>query len=446
MMGRQEVQESLFYRFRIEDHVPADHLLRRIDWLLDFSAIRHELEVLYSHTGRPSVDPELMIRMLLIGYLYGIRSERRLVDEVHLNLAYRWFCHLGLEGRVPDRSTFSKNRHGRFADGDILRRVFELVVDRCAAFGFVGGQAAAVDGSTIAADASRERKDQPEAMQKTWAAKEDIARPVRDYLDQLAADAAEVHEGPQHKAPKYLSETDPQAAWSIKDGPGRFSYETNYLIDTDHGIIMDVEATPARLSQEIVAAKKMLARTADRHAFRPDALAADKSYGTGPFLAWLLTRNIAPHVRVLDRQHQTGGKYDLSHFTYDADHDRFTCLEGHEMTLRTADHVRRIKHYSAETANCKTCPIRKACTTAPARTVMRHMDEDAWQTARDLSHTEKFAISRRKRKKVEMLFAHLKRNLGFTRLRLRGLRGASDECILAATAQNLKRLAKLVPA
>lgn len=446
MMGRQEVQEALFYRFRIGDHVPADHLLRRIDWLLDFGAIRRELEALYSHTGRPSVDPELMIRMLLIGYLYGIRSERRLVDEVHLNLAYRWFCRLGLEGRVPDRSTFSKNRHGRFADGDILRRVFEMVVDRCAAFGFVGGQAAAVDGSTIAADASRERKDQPEAMQKIWAAQEEIARPVREYLDQLAADAGEVSEGPQHKAPKYLSETDPQAAWSTKDGRGRFSYETNYLIDTDHGIIMDVEATPARLSQEIVAAKKMLTRTAKRHEFHPDALAADKSYGTGPFLAWLLKREIAPHVPVLDRQHQTDGKYDLSHFAYDADRDSFTCLEGHEMRLRKVDPVIRVKRYSADTETCGTCLIRKSCTTAPARTVTRHMDEDARQIARDLSHTEKFAVSRRKRKKVEMLFAHLKRNLGFTRLRLRGLRGAEDEFLLAATAQNLKRLAKLVPA
>lgn len=194
--------------------------------------------------------------------------------------------------------------------------MFEMVVDRCAAFGFAAGQAVAVDGSTIAADASRERKDQPEAMQRTWAAKDEIARPVREYHDQLAADADEGHEGPQHKAPKYMSETDPQAAWSNKDGRGRFSYETNYLIDTDHDIIMDVEATPARLSQEIVAAK--------RHAFRPDVLAADKSYGTGRFLAWLLNREIAPHVPVLDRQHQTDGKYDLSYFVYDADRDSFT--------------------------------------------------------------------------------------------------------------------------
>jgi hypothetical protein len=123
MMGRQEVQEALFYRFRIEDHVPAEHLLRRIDWLLDFSAIRHEFEALYSHTGRPSVDPELMIRMLLIGYLYGIRSERRLVEEVHLNLAYRWFCRLGLEGRVPDRSTFSKNGYSEAVAR--RRRIFQ---------------------------------------------------------------------------------------------------------------------------------------------------------------------------------------------------------------------------------------------------------------------------------------------------------------------------------
>jgi transposase len=131
MMGRLEAQVNLLYRLRIEDHVPQEHLLRRIDWLLDFDAIRQSLADLYSHTGRPSVDPELMLRMLLIGYLYSIRSERRLVEEIHLNLAYRWFCMLVLDGRVPERSTFSKNRHGCFADGDIMRSLFESVVEKC---------------------------------------------------------------------------------------------------------------------------------------------------------------------------------------------------------------------------------------------------------------------------------------------------------------------------
>nr|WP_254656308.1 transposase [Jannaschia sp. CCS1] len=179
MMGQLEAQENLFYRFRIEDHVPKDHLLRKIDWLLDFDAIRAGLTDLHSHTGRPSVDPELMLRMLLIGYLYGIRSERRLVEEVHLNLAYRWFCKLGLESRVPDRSTFSKNRHGRFADGDVMRRLFESVVEKCVGFGFVGGTDATVDGSTIEADANRDRKDAPHEIEKLWSRKKSTASRCR---------------------------------------------------------------------------------------------------------------------------------------------------------------------------------------------------------------------------------------------------------------------------
>ena len=200
MMGRLEAQGNLFYRFRIDDHVPQAHLLRRIDWLLDFDAIRADLAALYSHTGRPSVDPELMLRMLLIGYLYGIRSERRLVEEVHLNLAYRWFCKLGLESRVPDRSTFSKNRHGRFAEGDVLRRLFESVVEKCIGFGIVGGTDAAIDGSTIEADANRDRKDAPDAVQKIWSQKDQVQCPVADYLTQLADADGAAKPGPKKKA------------------------------------------------------------------------------------------------------------------------------------------------------------------------------------------------------------------------------------------------------
>ena len=446
MMGRLEAQENLFYRFRIEDHVPADHMLRQIDWFLDFDAIRADLEALYSHTGRPSVGPELMLRMLLVGYLCGIRSERRLVEEVHLNLAYRWFCKLGLEGRVPDRSTFSKNRHGRFADGEVMRRLFETVVAKCVAFGFVGGTDAAVDGSTLEADANRDRKHGSDVIGQIWSQKEQVQRPVAEYLTKLAEhDARPAEPGPKHKPPKYISESDPEAAWSVKDGPGRFSYETNYLIDTDHGIIIDVEATPARLSQEIVAAKAMLERASDRHEFKPDRIAADGSYGTGPLLAWLLKRDVTPHVPVLDRKRQSKGKFSLRHFQYDKARDSFTCPEGHKLTLRSTNEDTRINHYRASATNCGACQIRKACTSGPSRTVTRHLDEGARQTARDLRHTWQYDESRRRRKKVEMLFAHLKRHLGFKRLRLRGLKGATEEFLLAATAQNLKRLAKMVP-
>ncbi|MEP5089113.1 MAG: transposase, partial [Paracoccaceae bacterium] len=167
MMGRVQEQGQLFFRFRLDDHVPEGHFLRQVDRFLDFKPLRDELAPLYSRIGRPSIDPELMIRMLLIGYLYGIRSETRLCDEVHLNLAYRWFCRLGLEGQVPERSTFSKNRHGRFAGGDILRRVFETVVEVCTDHGLVGGTGALVDGSTVHADANRDRRDTTDAIQAT---------------------------------------------------------------------------------------------------------------------------------------------------------------------------------------------------------------------------------------------------------------------------------------
>ncbi len=140
MMGRQAEPACLFYDFCLDDHVPADHMLLRIDVFLDLEGIRQELKPFYSLIGRPSVDPELMIRMLIVGYCFGIRSERRLCDEVHLNLAYRWFCRLGLDGKVPDQSTFSKNRHGRFRESDLFRRVFETTVQRCIDEGFVGGK------------------------------------------------------------------------------------------------------------------------------------------------------------------------------------------------------------------------------------------------------------------------------------------------------------------
>ena len=184
MMGEQlGRQDRLFYEFCLEDRVPADHVLRRIDAVLDLSWLRSELTPYYSRTGCPSVDPELMIRMLIVGYCFGIRSERRLCQEVDLNLAYRWFCRLGLEDKVPDHSTFSVNRHGRFRDSDILRKVFEAGVRGCMASGLVGGEGFAVDASVIEADARRFKRVESSAID--WTDEERARRPIREYLDAL---------------------------------------------------------------------------------------------------------------------------------------------------------------------------------------------------------------------------------------------------------------------
>lgn len=198
MGGRRVMQEELFYGFSLERHVPATHLLRSIDRFVDLAGIREHLRPYYSETGRPSIDPELLIRMLIVGYCSGIRSERRLCEEVHLNLAYRWFCRLGLDGDVPDHSTFSKTRHDRFRDADLLRELFETVVRRCMSEGLVGGDGFAVDASMIVADAQRQR-----GIETAGELRPEARRAVAEYLATLddAAFGAATPVEPRHISP-----------------------------------------------------------------------------------------------------------------------------------------------------------------------------------------------------------------------------------------------------
>ncbi len=437
MMGRQSADEQLFYEFRLEDHVPDDHLLRQLDAVLNFDRVRSFLATRYSSTGRPSIDPELMLRMLLIGYAYGIRSERRLCSEVHLNLAYRWFCRLGLQGAVPDHSTFSKNRYGRFRESDVYRVLFEDVVGHCKNAGLLGGEGFAVDSSLIGGDTRRDRRvESLDVIREN----ESPARPVREYLEALDA-GNPVHQGDA----RYLSPTDPAAAWNTKEGRGKFGYFNNYLVDTDHAVIVDVEATPARLAQEISASKAMLKRVEQTHGLRPERLAADKAYGTGPFLGWLSERKITPHIPVLDRQHQSGGLLPREAFILDSTNNCYICPQGKILKHRTARTENRIHIYRATASDCKSCPIREQCTRGTKRTLSVPFDESARQAATALRNTQAFQHSRRLRRKVEMLFAHMKQHLRFSRLKLRGLAGATEEFLLVATVQNLRRLIRLRP-
>jgi transposase len=282
MMGeRRLTQEVLFYGFSLERHVPSDHLLRKIDRFVDLTEVRAHLEPYSSDVGRPSIDPELMMRMLIVGYCFSVRSERRLCEEVHLNLAYRWFCRLGLDGEVPDHPTFSKNRHGRFRDSDLLRKLFQTVVARCRKERLVGGEAFAVDASMIVADAHRRRKvAEAEDLDPT------SSRAVAEYLavlDDEAFGAATPVE------PKAISPVDPAARYTAAaDGPAVYAYSDNYLIDLKHAIIMDVEATTAIRQAEVGAAKTMLDRTAEYFDLTPDRLVADAGYGSAEMLGWLV--------------------------------------------------------------------------------------------------------------------------------------------------------------
>jgi transposase len=450
MMGDRKVdQGSLFYQFSLDRHVPAGHMLRAVDRFVDLEGVRAHLAPFYSSTGRPSIDPELMIRMLLVGYCFGIRSERRLCDEVHLNLAYRWFCRLGLDGEVPDHSTFSKNRHGRFRDSDLLRKLFETVVARCMAEGLVGGEGFAVDASMVVADAHRQR-----GVADRDALDPASNRAVSEYLAVLD-DAA--FGGATPVEPKFISPTDPAARWTAAaGGPAVYAYADNYLIDLKHAVIMDVEATTAVRQAEVTAAKTMIDRTAERLEVTPDRLAADTGYGSAEMLAWLVDeRGIEPHIPVFDKSERTDGTFSRDDFTYDEEADVYVCPGGKELRKyrraftmpRTGVLKDNTVRYRASKRDCDACPMKpQCCPNAPARKVPRSIHEAARDRARAIARTEAYVTSRRERKKVEMLFAHLKRILRLGRLRLRGPCGARDEFLLAATAQNLRKLAKLVAA
>jgi IS5 family transposase len=270
-----------------------------------------------------------MIRMLIVGYCFGIRSERRLCEEVHLNLAYRWFCRLGLDGAVPDHSTFSKNRHGRFRESDLLRRLFESVLQRCIAEGLVGGEGFAVDASLIEADASDRTRVQGAAGLPPDAA----GRAVEEYLavlDDAAFGAA------TEVTPKFIAPADPATRWTAAHrGPAFFAYSANYLIDTDHAIIVDVEATTAIRQAEVLAAKRMVERSFAGFDLYPARPIGDTAYGTAEMLNWLVNEHgIEPHIPVFDKSQHADGTFSRDDFAYDHKRDCYICPAGKKLRQR----------------------------------------------------------------------------------------------------------------
>jgi transposase len=446
MMGRQTTDQArFFYEFHLDERVAADHLLRRIDVFAAaaLADLRQKLAEHYSHTGRPSIDPELLIRMLIVGYCYGIRSERRLCEEVADRLTFRWFCRLDIDDKVPDHSTFSKYRHGRFRDSDVLRHIFERVVLACITAGLVGGEGFAVDASLIEADANKGRSI-PGAE---WRKERDPAtasHAVKEYLatlDDAAFGAA------SEVTPKFVSPSDPAAQWTgARKSAAFFAYADNYLIDVKAGIIVDVEASRAIRPAEVGAARTMIERTEQRFGLKPKLLAADTAYGSAPMLNWLVEeKGIAPHIPVIEKSAREDGSFSRADFRYDEDEDIYICPSGKHLKTSGTIVNDDLRLYRGATAGCRSCPLKpRCCPKEPARKIPRSIYEAARDVARSLICTEAYAQSRRDRKKVEMQFAHLKRILRLNRLRLRGPRGARDEFLLAATAQNLRKLAKLL--
>jgi len=385
-----------------------------------------------------------MIRMLLIGYCCGIRSERQLCYEVTMNLAYRWFCKLQITDTVPHHSTFSKNRHGRFRESEVFRFVFEQVLQRCMDEGLIGGEGFAVDASVVRADASRQKHHEDD--DDDWGGG---SRAINEYLNSLTEDGSSI------PRPKKLSQTDPQARWTCAPGgPAYYAYSTNYLVDTEAGIIVDVEATPALRTPEVWSTKTMIERVQARFGIDTKKLIGDTAYGTAEFLDWMVNEaKIEPHVPVWDRGDEIEGRFGRSDFVFDEENDRYTCPNGKELRRfwrkykepRTGITKNGEIKYHSRKSDCAACPMKaQCCPNTDTRRVARSIYEPARDVARAVRRTPAYRRTRRQRKQVEMLFAHMKRILKVDRLRLRGLSGARDEFLLTATAQNLRRMAKVL--
>jgi len=377
MMGRQATgREQLFYTFCLENHVPEDHLLRGIHQFLDLSCFRQHMEPFYSPIGRPSIDPEQMIRMLMFGYCFGIRSERRLCEEVHLNLAYRWFCRLGLEDPVPNHSTFSKNRHGRFRDSEAFRHLFEDVLQRCKAEGLVCGEGFATDASIIKADAQRQH-GVPGDQAIDWGDPDAATRPVREYLAALE----ETNDPPVQ--PKVRSLTDPAASWVARGGPAFFAYSTNYLIDLKAGIIVDVEASAVNSTAEVEATRTMIDRVEEKFNMKPERLVGDTNYGSAALLSWLVVeKQIEPHAPVWDKTERHDGALTSSAFEWDEQAAEYRCPEG--KVLRSnwrpfknpRSHITKDEtiRYRSSKNDCAACPIKnQCCPNTPTRKIARSL-------------------------------------------------------------------------
>jgi transposase len=439
MMGHHARSESLFYYFRLEDHIPENHLLRLIDKHISFAFVRERLKDSYSETGRPSIDPELLLRILLIGYLYGITSERKLVEELRMHLAWRWFTGLGFDEEIPHHSTFSKNRHGRFQESKLFEQLFEQIVKQCMDVGLVRGDNLSVDGSFVEANAAKESRIPREQLAEAA----QVNHTLRQYLSEL--EEQNPVEEPVHEQ-EQVSTTDPDSTYATKGGtPARLGYYDNYLVDNASCVIVGVQGTAARMSQETVAAQAMITRFAQWQGREPASVVADATYGNGEFLQWLWDRGITPWMRTRDSAlRKKSPFYGPERFTYLPASNSYLCPAGEQLNYVGLNVRNRAHAYIGSGKRCGACSQKAQCTSGRYKYLAIHMHEAARQRARELAATPAFAQAQRQRKKVEALFAELKNQIGLRRLRLRRMKFVREQFFFAAAAQNMKRLVRFL--
>ena len=439
MMGQHDRSEALFYYFRLEDQVPETHLLRLIEKHISFAFVLEKLKASYSDTGRPSIDPELLLRILLIGYLYGITSERKLVED----LRSIWRGAGSPVWASIRRSRITPRFRKTGTDGFRNRSCSRNCLSRSCGSVWKWDWCRASTCRSMGVSWKRMRAKESRIPREQLVDVAQVNHTVRQYVQEL--EQQNPVEEPVHEQDQ-VSTTDPDSTYATKGGtPARLGYYDNYLVDNHSCVIVGVQATAARMSQETVAAQDMLTRFTQWQAREPESVAADTTYGNGEFLQWLADRSITPYMRTRDSIHRKRSPFfDPERFTYEPENNRYICPAGQFLNYGGRVYRNRAFNYIGTRKKCGPCSLRPQCTSAAFRGLIIHQNEPARQRARALVNTPEFAKAQRQRKKVEALFAELKNQIGLRRLRLRRLKFVREQFFLAAVAQNIKRLVRFL--
>ncbi|WP_201007600.1 IS1182 family transposase [Paenibacillus glycanilyticus] len=427
----------------IEDLVPADHMLRKIDKYIDFSFIDEKVRHLYSQdNGRPAIDPLVLFKMIFLGYFYGIRSERQLEREIQTNLAYRWFLGLGLTDRVPDHTTISWNRRTRFKETTVFQDIFDEIVLQAISHRMVGGRVLISDSTHLKANANKHKYT-----------KDQVKQNARDYLDELNA-AVETDRKAQGKKPLKpreevnedkevkISTTDPESGYMVREGkPEGFFYLDHRTVDVKYNLITDVFVTAGNVHDSVPYLGR-LDRQRERFGFEVEAVALDSGYLTTPICKGLQDRKIFG-VIAHRRFHPTQGLIHKWEFKYDAEQDLYVCPQEQELPYRTTDR-HGYRHYASNPKICAECPMLRQCTRSKnhRKLLTRHIWEDSKEQVRlnRLSKSGK-RLYRKRKETIERSFADAKQLHGFRYCRLRGLRNVAEQALMTATVQNMKKIA-----
>ena len=445
MMTKKAKSEPMFYYIKMEDMIPENHILRLINQHVDFSFIYSKVKHLYSFTGRPSVDPVVMIKMLLIGYLYGITSERRLCEEVEMHIGYRWFVGLTLEDQVPDHSTFSKNRHGRFLEDKLFEEIFDEVVRLCFSHGLLTGHHLTIDNTLVEADASLNSLEPivvPMSSQE-YLKKVEAENPVKDD----SGDAPASLKGQRGDNSTHRSATDPDARLcrSTTRKKSHLAYSDSYLMDSKSRIILGVRTTQPDRKSNTEAGQEMLRAAKWKYKIKPKVLGGDKEYASGEFIRAVIEEGVAPHVPVMDTRSQNDeGIYPMSKFSFLEEENAFVCPQGNLLKYHGIHKKSRQNVWRARKKECRICPVHAVCTRDQSRSLSVHIDEAYIQQARMCNMTREYRISQRMRKRIEELFGEAKTFMGLRRAKFRGIQFVKEQFFLTATVQNIKRMVKLL--